>query len=262
VDALSGGNAQPPQAILPTASSRTNTLAGVASFNFPDGWNQGTMAGHVLQNVGLNVTARYASGTPYTPCNTNLNGNDGLTASDGGGGSACNGSQVDNQVNSVRLPAFKQLDLRLTKGFKVRNLDLMAYVDARNVLNLTNVLRVFQATRDVRSSLNEQLAWSADSSAWAGEAANNSVYDAGSVDLTFQGAGTGGCGSWVALNGDPSAPNCIYMSRAEERFGNGDHIFTIDEQRKASDAEYLTGAGLNNFYGAPRRMRLGLEINF
>ena len=262
VDALSGGNAQPPQAILPTASSRTHTLAGVASFNFPDGWNQGTLMGHVMQNVGLNLTGRYASGTPYTPCNTSLNGNDALTASDGNGGNACNGSQVDNQVNSVRLPAFKQLDLRLTKGFKVRNLDLMAYLDARNVLNLTNVLRVFQSTRDVRSHTNEALSWSADSAAWAKEASNNGVYDAGSVDLTFNGAGAGGCGAWVQLNSSPSAPNCVYMIRAEERFGNGDHVFTLAEQRRASDAEYLVGAGLNNFYGAPRRMRLGLEINF
>jgi hypothetical protein len=264
VDALSGGNATPPQAILPTGSSRTHTLAGVASFNFPDGWNQGTMAGRILQNVGVNVTGRYASGTPYTPCPTNLNGNDGLTASDGGAQSACNGSTIDNQVNSVRLPAFKQLDLRLTKGFKVRNLDLMAYLDARNVLNLTNVLRVFQATRDVHNALNEQLSWAADSAGWAKEAANNGAYDNGNIDLTFGGLADPrtGCGPWVGLNTDPNSVNCVYMIRAEERFGNGDHVFTAAEQRRASDAEYLVNAGLNNFYGAPRRMRLGLEISF
>ena len=262
VDALSGGNAQPPQAILPTASSRTNTLAGVASFNFPDGWNQGTTIGSILQNVGLSATARYASGTPYTPCPSALNGNDGITASDGFGGSACAGSQVDNQPNSVRLPSFKQFDLRLTKGFKVRNLDLMAYADARNVLNLTNVLRVFQATRDVRSSLNEQLSWQADSAAWKTEAVRNNLYDAGSIDMTFGGSGLAGCSAWQASDGKANPVNCAYIYRAEERFGNGDHIFTPTEQRRASDAEYLVGAGLNNFYGAPRRVRLGLEINF
>lgn len=262
VDALSGGNAQPPQAILPTASSRTHSLTAVASFNFPDGWNQGTAVGTILQNVGLNATARYASGTPYTPCLTSLNGNDGLTASDGGGGSACAGSQVDNQVNSVRLPAFKQFDLRLTKGFKVRNLDLTAYADARNVLNLSNVLRVFQSTRDVRSAVNEALSWSADSNAWATEANKNHHYDNGSVDLTFGGAGMAGCGSWLASDGTANPVNCAYIYRAEERFGDGDHIFTPTEQRRASDADYLVGAGLNNFYGSPRRVRLGLEINF
>jgi hypothetical protein len=160
------------------------------------------------------------------------------------------------------LPTFKQFDLRLTKGFKVRNLDLMAYADARNVLNLTNVLRVFQATRDVRSSLNEQLSWQADSASWQTEATRNGLYDNGSIDLTYGGAGMGGCGAWLASNGTANPVNCAYIFRAEERFGNGDHIFTPTEQRRASDAEYLVGAGLNNFYGAPRRVRLGLEINF
>ncbi|HWB36527.1 MAG TPA: TonB-dependent receptor [Rugosimonospora sp.] len=265
VDQLSGGNAVPPQAILPIASSRTHNLAGIFALNFPDGWRQGTTVGSVLQNVGVNATFRYASGTPYTACPNNLQ-NAGGTASDGFGGSACAGTQTDqaSDVNGVRLPTFKQLDMRFTKGFTIRGVDLLAYVDARNILNLTNVLQVFQGSRDVRNSIEADNQWSADSNDYAREANASGVRDAGNgnIDLSFGGAAGAGCGSWVTAGGKASPVNCYYLIRAEERFGDGDHVFTLAEQRRASTANYLVGRGLNNFYGAPRRLRLGFEVNF
>jgi hypothetical protein len=265
VDQLSGGNAAPPQAILPTSSSRTHTVAGIASLNFPDGWNQGTAVGTILENVGLNATFRLASGTPYTACPNN-DPNRGNVASDGFGGTACSGSQSDqaSDQNGVRLPTFKQFDLRVTKGFSLRGLDLMAYVDARNVLNFTNVLQVFQGTRDVRNELESEASVANDQSDWQTEATANGVYDAGNIDLSFGGMSdpTAGCGGWIDQDEASSAVNCVYLIRAEERFGDGDHIFTLAEQRRASMAEYLVGRGLNSFYGAPRRVRLGFEINF
>jgi len=266
VDVLSGGNAQPPQAILPTASSRTHTVAGVMSLNFPDGWNQGTAVGTVLQNFGVNAIFRYASGTPYTACPNQQN--ESNIAFDGNGGGACSGSQADqaSDANGVRLPALKQLDMRFTKGFAIRGVDLTAYVDARNILNLTNVLQVFQGTRDVRNQAEANITWSNDSSAYGDEARKSSAYDVsnGNIDLSFGGLTDprAGCGAWVTASGQPSPVNCVYLIRAEERFGDGDHIFTLEEQRRASTSQYLTGRGLNNFYGAPRRLRLGLEINF
>jgi hypothetical protein len=265
VDQLSGGNAVPPQAILPQANSRTHNLAGILALNFPEGWNQGTTVGTVLQNFGVNATFRYASGTPYTACPNNIQ-NTGNVASDGFGGSSCSGSTADqaSDVNDVRLPSLKQLDMRFTKGFSIRGLDLLAYVDARNILNLTNVLQVFQTTRDVRSGLEFEQNWLSDSTNFRDEAVASGKYDAGNIDLSFGGAADprASCGGWVTSDGDPNPVNCIYLIRAEERFGDGDHIFTSDEQKRASTANYLVGRGLNNFYGAPRRVRLGFEINF
>jgi hypothetical protein len=94
VDQLSGGNSPPPQAVLPQANSRTHTLAGIMALNFPDGWNQGSTVGTVLENFGVLATFRYASGTPYTACPPNLQ-NAGNVASDGFGGSSCSGSTAD-----------------------------------------------------------------------------------------------------------------------------------------------------------------------
>ena len=62
--------------------------------------------------------------------------------------------------------------------------------------------------------------------------------------------------------GDPASPNCVALIRTEERYGNGDHRFDLSEQRRASDALYYTVRGIHNFTGAPRRMRLGIEVNF
>jgi len=212
----------------------------------------------------VNATFRYASGTPYTACPNQQN--ESNLASDGFGGGACSGSQADqaSDANGVRLPAFKQLDMRFTKGFSLRGLDLLAYVDARNILNLTNVLQVFQGTRDVRNSAEANIQWRNDSAAYADEARESGAYDAGNIDLSFGGIADArsGCGAWVNSDGSPSPVNCAYLIRAEERFGDGDHIFTLAEQRRASTSSYLVGRGLNNFYGAPRRLRLGLEISF
>ena len=265
VDQLSAtGNGIPPQSILPTANSRTHNLAGVGSFNFPDGWNQGTTVGKILQNVGVNATFRIASGTPYTTC-ANQSGNEGNTATDGNGGANCGNVRANqtSDLNAVRMPTFKTFDLRVTKGFSIRGLDLMAYADARNVLNLTNVLRVFQGTRSVRNGREQDLQWATDSINYREEATQSQAYGSdGSIDLRFGGAVDGGCGSWVTAANISSPVNCVYLIRAEERFGNGDHVFSLAEQERASTASYLVGRGLDNFYGSPRRVRLGLEVNF
>ena len=84
------------------------------------------------------------------------------------------------------------------------------------------------------------------------------------MDLTFGGVGDPrtGCGNWVAADLRPAAPNCVYLIRAEQRFGDGDHVFTVDEQRRASDAFYRFERGIQTFTDEPRRLRLGIEVTF
>ncbi len=60
----------------------------------------------------------------------------------------------------------------------------------------------------------------------------------------------------------PAAANCLYLIRAEERFGNGDHIYTIDEQSNAINTLYDATRGEHIHTGIGRRARLGFEINF
>jgi hypothetical protein len=158
---------------------------------------------------------------------------------------------------------FKQFDVRVTKGFRLRGIEVTGYLDARNILNFTNVLRVFTTTRSVTDPNVRQAAWAGDSVNYAVEGKASRVWQAdGSLDLRFDGAVASGCGEWVTPDLRAAAPNCIYLIRAEERFGDGDHIFTVPEQRRASDALYSIGQGLHQFTGTPRRLRIGVEVSF
>jgi hypothetical protein len=255
---VSGGNQPPPQAILPTDFSRPHNLAIAAALNFPNDWQQGSIVGSILENVGAFATFRYTSGTPYTRCEAGIGDEDVVS------GDNCN-NKFPDPLNSSRLPSFKSLDLRLTKGFALGGLDLTGYLEARNLLNFKNIIQVFTTTNDVNNSAEEQANFAADSADYSNEADESGVLqDDGSIDLSFGGATDPrtGCGSWVNQAGTPAAPNCVALIRTEERYGNGDHVFDLAEQRRASDALYYTVRGLHNFTTNPRRMRLGVEVNF
>lgn len=255
---VSGGNQPPPQAILPTDFNRPHNLALAGALNFPNDFRRGSAIGSVLQNVGLFATFRYTSGTPYTPCSPGVGDEDVVS------GDNCN-RQFPEPLNSSRLPSYKNLDLRLTKGFTVRGLDITGYLDARNVLNFKNIIQVFTTTNDVVNAREEAANFAADSADFALEAGRSgALLGNGSIDLSFNGATDPrtGCGAWLKQDGSPGAPNCVALIRTEERYGNGDHIFDLTEQRAASDALYYEVRGIHNFTGSPRRFRLGVELNF
>ena len=259
LNSLAGGNQPPPQAILPTDFSRPHSLAAAASLSFPTDWRQGTTVGNILRNFGVYTTFRYTSGTPYTKCNP------GATDQDVVSGDNCD-REFPEGLNNSRLPAFKTLDMRFTKGFGIGGLDLTAYLDARNILNFRNIIQVFTATNDIVNAEEADAEFQANQDEYVQEAVESgvAVSDDNAIDLTFGGASDPrtGCSNWVTSDGVPAAPNCVYLIRTEERFGNGDHIFDSAEQRRASDALYNLVRGVHNFTGAPRRVRLGLELNF
>jgi hypothetical protein len=255
VNELGGLTGPPPQAIIPTDQSRPHDLTSAFALTFPPDWRPHGLLG-VLNNVGLFVTARFASGTPYRPCRT----------------PAENGEcRTFGPVNSARLPSTKQLDVRLTKAFGLGRVGLTAYVDVRNLFNFTNVLHVFEVTGSTINPLDQQTRWATDSTAFAEDAlatmadpeTTTEVYRKdGALDLRFNGLVASGCGGWITASGRPAPPDCVYLIRAEERYGDGDHVFTVAEQRRASDAFYAVGRGPHNYVGEPRRMRLGVELTF
>jgi hypothetical protein len=54
----------------------------------------------------------------------------------------------------------------------------------------------------------------------------------------------------------------MYLIRAEQRYGNGDGIYTVAEQTEAINALYDVARGEQQHVGPGRRARLGLEISF
>ncbi|MGE0352190.1 MAG: carboxypeptidase regulatory-like domain-containing protein [Gemmatimonadales bacterium] len=266
INQVSGGNQPPPQGIFPTGNSRPHNLAGSFALTVPSDWKEGSTIGNVLRGVGVTALFRYSSGTAYTRCPPE-SGNEGVIS-----GQVCS-REFAGDFFGARRPSFKQLDMKFTKSFGLRGLDITAYLDARNVLNFENILNVFATTNDVVNARELDVTRSADSAGFASEASANGVYGGdGSVDLRFGGALASGCGNWVNAQSQPSTPNCVYLIRAEERYGNGDHVFDLAEQERASKAAYLAGGsisnganlarGINAFTGEPRRLRLGFEVNF
>jgi hypothetical protein len=254
--ATAGDVGPPPQAILPTAFDRPHALTGALSLTVPAGWREGTTLGAIAEQVGLFATLRFTSGTPYTRCDPKA-GNEDVISGDNfcpAGGSS---------VHGARLPSVKQFDLRVTKGFDLGRLELTAYLDARNLFNFRNLHQVFAATGDEVSKLDHEGRWASDSADYAAEAQASGVrQEDGSMDLRFGGAVASGCAGWLTGGELPAAPNCVYLIRAEERYGDGDHVFTLAEQRRASNANYAVDQGVHLFTGPPRRLRVGLELSF
>jgi hypothetical protein len=251
-----GGNngAQPPpQGILPTDDSRPHALTGAFSVTIPGDYRQGTVMGNILRNVSVFSTFRYTSGTAYTKC--------GVSAEEQSILSIENCVRLFPEgINTQRLPAFKELNTRFTKSFGLGGLDLTGYLDVRNLLNFRNVLQVFAVNGDVRNDDERAANLQTDLDDLATERdANSAVGADGALRLP---TAHQSCAGWVSSKNRPAAANCIYLIRAEERFGNGDHIFTVDEQTNAINALYDVNRGEHQQLGVGRRARLGFEINF
>ncbi len=254
-------NGPPPQAILPTTNSRPHTLAGALQLTFPGDWKKGTAAGTILKNVGMFATFRLASGTAYTRCDNTV-ANEFVFA-----GTSCTKGLGGNEVNRTRLPAFKEFNLRVTKGFALAGTNLTFYADARNLFNFKNIRTVYTGTGDITNTLALEQSIQDDTADVHQEArinrqgqGNAAIYDDAtqSIDLTAPGT----CDAWQNAQNKPASPNCFSLIRAEQRFGDGDGVYSASEQRAAARAIFEQNLGTNNFVLSPRRIRLGVEVNF
>jgi outer membrane receptor for ferrienterochelin and colicin len=256
-----GGNngAQPPpQGILPTDDSRPHSLSSAFSVSFPGDWKQGSVLGTILGNLSVFTTFRYSSGTAYSRC--------GVSAEEQSVLSIENCVRLFPEgLNTQRLPSFKQLDTRFNKTFTLGGLDLTGYLDVRNLLNFKNVLQVFAVNGDVLNDEERAAHLNADLEDLASEGDGNGVLTSdGALDLSFGGAADPRtqCGDWQSSKNLPAAANCVYLIRAEQRFGNGDHIYTVEEQSNAINTLYEAARGEHIHTAPGRRARLGIEINF
>ena len=134
------------------------------------------------------TTFRYTSGTAYTKCGESNEEQSVLS--------------IENCVrlfpeglNTQRLPAFKEINARLTKGFGLGGLDLTGYLDVRNLLNFRNVLQVFAVNGDVRNDEEREANLEADLADLATERdANDAVGADGALVLPAAHAGLRGLG--------------------------------------------------------------------
>jgi hypothetical protein len=254
-EAIVAADAQPPLAALPTNQSRPHSLSALFNLQFPADWKQGTLLGAILHRTGIFATGRIASGTPYTRCQ-NLDGSSTGVRS----GGTCGNLGAVAGYNGARLPMIKQFDVRLTRDFRVGKLDMTGYVDARNPLGLHYTTSVWASTGTTSNGLQAENLWVNDSVSYRAFGQQNGILNAdGSLQLPSTKAE---CGKFH--NGsNPTAPSCFYYMQSELRWGNGDGVYSLAEQRRASDIKnYLNTFALWNFQSGGRQFRLGLEVNF
>jgi hypothetical protein len=245
ISQVTGDRVPPPQAILPTDDNRSHNFAGTLSLSLPDDFRQGTWVGAVFRNVVANATFRAQSGFPYTRLKNDGNG---VRAPRSGFGLEANAIEA---INSSTMPWTKLVDLRLNKGFTVGRLDVLVYAQVNNLFNWKNINQIFAETGDIVNALHRNNVLATESSELLLEAESNGALNAdNSIDLT------GNCGAWL------SPVNCVMLQRTEARFGNGDRTYTAAEQSRALNTFYDAFSGVQTFYGTPRYIRLGVQLNF
>lgn len=235
-----------------SAVSRPHTLSGAVLYHTSA---ESRLAGGLFRNTGVYGALRVATGTAFTRCAGFDPANVSVLS-----GQPC--STPIGDLNGDRLPALKLVDLRITRHFTFGSVGLTAFADARNLLNSRVVTRVFATSGKTSSGAERLQTRDANLGEFAVEAQENGARQVdGTIDLSFGGAADprAACGSWQR-GGAPSVPNCIYLIGAEERWGNGDHLFSVAEQTRAAEALYLVGRGLQNFTGPGRRVRIGFEL--
>lgn len=256
-------NSDPAKSPFTTSDNRPHNLTGALALNIPTDWKQGTLAGSIFRGVGATATFRFASGLPYTTCPDDKESQSlfyNTTAA------VCGKGRPQGDLNGSRMPMYKQFDLRVTKGFRLgKSLDLTAYALATNLFNFRTVTNLYRATGNTVNPKEFNSFFHDDSNNVYTEVANNSVVqfkslvdENGTIDLRDPTT----CQDWVQTDNHGAMPDCISMYRAEERFGNGDHLYTEAEYKRAFTTSYNVGRGLNNFIILPRRVRLGLELTF
>jgi hypothetical protein len=251
ISQVTGDRVPPPEQPLPVNDQRQHNIVGSVNFTVPTDWQKNTTAGKIFRDVSVFVTFRAFSGLPFTRV---ANSGAGSTAPRVGFGLEANSLEP---INSSTMPWQKMVDMRINKAVKFGRTDVTLFADLRNVFNFRNIVRLFNETDDVVNALNRQKALSPEFANLANEAAAQPVSKLGS-DGSINIAD---CTSWTATAA--STVDCVMLQRVEARFGNGDKNYTLAEQTNAFNAYYDSYVnGVQNFYGAPRNIRLGFELSF
>ena len=154
---------------------------------------------------------------------------------------------VDDEVSTARTPWQRSFDLKATKGMSLMGWNAQLFIDARNVLDIENRLFVFQSTGDVTDEEVYQTRINSHRNTLGGGASQ------AQIDLSSLTAAGAGITNEVDL---------YLVQQAEARFGNGDQIFSAEEQERAFRAAELLLNGPQDLIGAGRRVRLGFELSF
>lgn len=127
-----------PKVIAPLSFDQRHT--GIVNLNFyiPRG-ESGFLS--YLEELNANLLFSFNSGRPYTPLESQ-----NLVAG------TTNYGSTKGYVNSATRPGNYRFDLKIEKGFRIKDLTISPYVIVENLFNTELINNVYQATGDPRSS--------------------------------------------------------------------------------------------------------------
>ncbi|MEW6051705.1 MAG: TonB-dependent receptor [Candidatus Zixiibacteriota bacterium] len=125
----------PPKTTAPLDYDQRHSIIGV--FDIRSHKGEGPRLGNtfILENTGLDILVRAASGTPYTPIKVD----NAITL-------AAFTPQPIGSINSARLPWTFRIDLKLERVISVRGYSLTPYLQVLNLLDRDNVYGVYETT--------------------------------------------------------------------------------------------------------------------
>ncbi len=231
-----GRPVDPPEVLLPMESARKHNFAVTGSLQLPRDYRAGTTLGAILSDFGLFTILYARSGQRFTK----VENDGGITTVP-----PSSGSPITSSFGGLTMPWQFELDLRFTKGFQLwRSWNLQAFVDWRNPFDIARTDMVFAQTGDIRNrkAFDE----------WAGAALTDPLLDGDAEIRDFD----------IAAESQDNAFNTFMLMRAEERFGNGDGIFTVEEQTVAFSQDWFWEFGEQVLAPSNQSLRLGLRISF
>jgi hypothetical protein len=235
---LTGNPVEPPELLLTLDQSRAHNISGTFSMLFPADYMEDGIGNALFGDLGVFATMRVASGLPYTRLQNSGNGQVGPPTAAGLSGVPA------EDLNASRTPVEKRFDLRLTKGVQVGSNQLRVFADWRNPLGLANTEDVFLETGTTTNAVHR-----------------DQNLDALLRDATLDGD-TNIDDFNIMLESNDLAVNKYMLMQAERRFGDGDGLFTVAEQRAAFGANYDLFNGTYLRRENNRQLRLGLEFVF
>jgi len=237
LSALTGEPPNPPEVLLRLEQSRKHNLSWTGSLAFPGDFREGSVAGAILQDLGVFAIMRLRSGLPFTKLENEGNGPVGPPSA---------GGNPESSISGAETPWTFGVDLRFTKGFELGDgLNLQAFVDWRNPFDIQNNQTVFLETGTTVNALHRE------------QFLDTSLRDTqldGSNDIDDVD---------IAAEATENAFNTFMLLRAEQRFGDGDGVFTVEEQERAFGERYESIFGQDvRFETSDQLLRLGLRLSF
>ncbi|HKI96184.1 MAG TPA: hypothetical protein VJ992_12930 [Gemmatimonadales bacterium] len=231
---------------LSTLGVGTHVFAALAMVSAPARPPRGVF-GDLVRGGRVVLGARLTSGGAYTPC---YNSGTGQLAS---AGALCTTGYDLGPINSGHIPWTKLLDLRITKRVAGFGGHWSAFLDVRNLLNTENLTNAFVETGTDTNQAYEMNHFVQPSiNLLQAEAPTSAHLANGGVDLRT-------CQGWTSQT---QMVDCYALHQTENRFGNGDGVFTQAEQVAAFGAYYNFLYGPWAFHGPGRTARVGIRFDF